>query len=236
MLWSCTTTGPSERALEGVAALGPESDLAPEPETEPEPAARPEPEPGPESEPEREPEGEREPEPEPEPERESEPEHVSLTLVSVEFVEGKMHLDILDAPHNTHAWERGGVLMQSWRLPDDTTLRVVVRVGEGESLDQVEDFRPRMKFGAQDPLTVCGQAARRIEGRSPAEEIECIKFADGRPNAPGSIPALTTVMVAFRHGELGGTAEWTIPSAHREAYRSLEERFFASLQCDGSWS
>lgn len=145
-----------------------------------------------------------------------------------------MDLSILDQPHNTHAWERGGVISQTVLLEPDYGLHVVVRVGEGEDLSHVPEFRPSVEFDAPTKTRVCGQEAQRLEGHSPARRIECIEFADGRPSRPGFDAAQDYVLVGFEYAGLGATAEWSVPTRYRELYRPLEQAFFASLGCSSS--
>ena len=46
-------------------------------------------------------------------------------LAALRFEEAGMNLHVLDQPHSTHAWERGGVLTQYVRLEPDYSLSVV---------------------------------------------------------------------------------------------------------------
>ncbi len=50
-----------------------------------------------------------------------------LAMKTVHFAEANLDLRLLDLPHDTHAWDKGGVISQYVRLEDDHQLRVVVR-------------------------------------------------------------------------------------------------------------
>jgi hypothetical protein len=156
-----------------------------------------------------------------------------LALVPLRFEEAAMNLKILDQPHDTHAWERGGVLSQTVVLDADAVLRVVVRVGEGEGLAHELEMRPRVEFDPPRQIRLCDRPAQLVVGHSPEQHIECIEFADGTPSRPGFIPAQTDVLVGFEHEGLGATAEWSVPTSYRELYRPLEEEFVTSLACPG---
>ena len=181
-------------------------------------------------EPEREVELEREVEV-PEPPVELASEGPTLALRPQHFEEAALRLQILDQAHSTHAWERGGVLSQTVMLEPDHVLRVLVRVGEGESLDPIPDYRPSVEFETPEAIELCGRPARRLVGHSPARRIACIEFADGTPSRPGYDAAQDYVIVGFEHGGLGATAEWSVPTRYRELYRPLEQAFFAQLGC-----
>lgn len=177
-----------------------------------------------------------EPSPEPDPLSDPEPEPVrtegpALALAPQHFEEAALALRILDVPHEATAWERGGALTQYVPLEQDYMLSVVVRVGEGETLDHVREFRPSLEFEPIVETQLCDRPAQLLIARSPAQHITCIEFADGTPSRPGYDPAQTHVFVGFEHEGLGATAEWSVPSAYRPLYRSLEDEFFAKLGC-----
>ena len=154
-----------------------------------------------------------------------------LTMRHVRFEEGAMELDIVDAPHDTVAWDVGGVLLQTVPLGETGGLRITVRAGEGESL---ASFRRDYEGGSIAPLPAtrtCGTRARRLIVREPEQFIECIEYADGRPSEPGYIYAETTIAHSFPHGPLRVVATWGIPTDLRNQYRDQERHFFASLHC-----
>ncbi|MCA9691853.1 MAG: hypothetical protein R3A51_20015 [Nannocystaceae bacterium] len=155
----------------------------------------------------------------------------ALTLRAVSFAEGAMQLELVDAPHDTHAWDQGGVLSQTVALGDADVLRILVRAGEGESLASLRREHPRAAEADLKPGRVCDGVARRLELREPEEIIECIEYADGRPSAPGYTPPMTIVAQEFRSGPLDVVATWELPTALRERYRDEEARFFASFRC-----
>lgn len=154
-----------------------------------------------------------------------------LAMKTVHFAEADLDLRLLDLPHGTHAWDEGGVISQYVRLEEDHQLRIVVRVGEGEDLSHVKEFRPSDTFGPFTDATLCGRPARRLEGHSPSRDIDCIEFADGTPSRPGFDPAQTTILLEFEHDGMGATAEWSVPTRYRELYRELEDEFFSHLGC-----
>ena len=154
-----------------------------------------------------------------------------LRMHRVRFKEGAMALEVVDRPHATHAWDRGGVLTQTIALAEHHALRIVVRVGEGEELAGFTSDHDDAQLTKRAATTVCGAPAVTLEAHEKEQHITCIKYADGRPNSPGFIPAETTKVVAFARGALGATATWSIPTALRGRYAKLEKRFFDSFRC-----
>jgi hypothetical protein len=155
----------------------------------------------------------------------------TLTMHHVVFAEAAMGLEVIDAPHDTHAWDVGGVWMQTVQLSPEYVLRIVVRAGEGESLASLRRDYPDARPSRVTHPRVCGARASRIELSEPERFIECIEYADGTPSSPGYFPATTTVGVTFRDGDRDVLATWQIPTALRARYRAQEDRFFASLSC-----
>lgn len=155
----------------------------------------------------------------------------ALAMHRVEHAEGGMHLHLVDVPHQIHAWDVGGVIIQHVPLGEHA-LRIVVRAGEGESLASFRRDHPRGKYSRVRETSVCGGRASRLELQIPEELIECIEYADGRPSSPGWIPATTIVAVQFQSGDLDVVATWEISTELRDRYRAQEEQFFASFQCD----
>ena len=159
-----------------------------------------------------------------------------LQLRRVHFEEGTMAVDLVhDVPHSTHAWEVGGVLSQTVALSEsrDDVLRILVRAGDGESLDgfRRDHDGPDYAYAPVVHDEICGRPARRVEVSRPELFIDCIEYADGRPSEPGYDPAITIVAQAFEYGDLGVVATWELPTALRERYQVEEERFFASFRC-----
>ncbi len=151
----------------------------------------------------------------------------------IRFEEGRMSLDVIAAPYGTHKWDRGGVVSQTVRLDEDSRLSILLRAGEGEGLASFRrDHRGKdNKFSAVTEDRVCGRTSKRLELSEPEQHIECIMFADGRPNSPGYISASTTVVHHFQHAGLDVVASWEIVTKLRERHRADEQRFFASLRC-----
>jgi len=160
---------------------------------------------------------------------------LNLTWKHVRFTEAGMELDLIDGAHSTHAWPKGGVLQQAFKLEDSEgqSLQLLIRAGEGVSLASLRADR-ESEDTLTSPLTkatTCGQASQHIEFAAPRLDIQCVIYGDGRPNGPSTVPPMTTVAESFRYEKLDVVVSWRLPTSLRERYREDERRFFASLRC-----
>jgi len=95
-------------------------------------------------------------------------------------------------------------------------------------------FAPAAKLGTVTPVRVCGRAGQRQEVGAPAESATGM-FATGR----GRFEERTSDTPARVHVAIEGTttagasfvATWIVDAAHRDAMRTDEDHFLASITC-----
>jgi hypothetical protein len=157
---------------------------------------------------------------------------VVVGLRAWSFHRAHLRLDVFDGakPEET-MWPKGGVLGVARVLdPNDERMDVLVRAGEGVSLDEFRDDHKSWKLSAETSVTVCGTPARRLEATRAEQNIACVITASG--NHPAWLPPSLSIGIAFEHKGLPILARVTIDARTPNAYRSTAERIMRSIACD----
>jgi len=82
-------------------------------------------------------------------------------------------------------------------------------------------------------IRVCGLAARRREAKVPAEHVlgTVPDGSGGVRRAELSIPERLEVAIRFQHADRDVAITWQVDAAERDALRTAEDHFFASIRC-----
>jgi hypothetical protein len=157
---------------------------------------------------------------------------VTIGFSQWKWKRANIRLDIFEGTKAQETlWPRGGVLY-SGRLLDakDERIELLVRAGDGVSLDEFRDDHKTWTLSKVQSVSVCGKPAQRLEATRPEQHITCVITATG--NHPAWLPPALAIGVEFEHKGLPFHARVTIDARTPSDYRAAADHVLSSIVCD----